>query len=116
MQDLTPLRARHDNTLTEIDLNRRLAPELYLGAVRVGRASDGRLVLDEHGTKTVDWLVRMRRLPGDQMLDARIAEGATKAKLAAPVDAMAQILLAFYRAAPISRLTAGWPLGQARAA
>lgn len=106
LQDLTPLRARHDNTLTEIDLNRRLAPGLYLGAVRVGRGQDGRLALDEHGTETVDWLVRMRRLPGDRMLDAKIAGDASEAKLTASVDALAATLLAFYGAAPISRLTA----------
>lgn len=106
LQDLTPLRARHDNTLTEIDLNRRLAPDLYLAAVRVVRTADGRLALDQPGGETVDWLVKMRRLPADCMLDTQITGGVPQASLAARIDALVPMLLAFYRAAPATRLTA----------
>jgi aminoglycoside phosphotransferase family enzyme len=106
LQDLTPLRSRHDNALTEIDLNRRLAPDLYLGAVRVGRTADGRLTFDQPGTETVDWLVKMRRLPEFLMLDAQIAGGVPKARLEESVDALVPLLLGFYRSAPPTRLTA----------
>ncbi len=106
LQDLVPLRARHDNTLTEIDLNRRLAPELYVGAVRVGRLPDRSLTLDRPGAETVDWLVKMHRLPQEQMLDTQIVGGVPEPILAARVDALMPVLLAFYRAAPKSRLNA----------
>ena len=104
-QDLSSLRARHDNTLTEIDLNRRIAPDLYRGAVRVGRARNGRLVLDDRAAETVDWLVHMRRLPADRMLDARIIAAKEKADLAASIDQVADTLCAFYRRAPRSLLS-----------
>lgn len=106
LQDLVPLRARHDNTLTEIDLNRRLAPELYVGAVRVGRLTDGSLTLDRPGAETVDWMVKMHRLPKERMLDEQIVGGVPKSVLAARIDALMPVLVAFYRAAPKSRLNA----------
>ena len=106
LQDLTPLRARHDNTLTEIDLNRRLAPDTYLGAVRVGRLDDGQVVLDDKQAETVDWLVKMRRLPGEMMLDARIGSGGSSAVLVKVLDALVLALTEFYRTAWATRLTA----------
>ena len=106
LQDLTPLRARHDNTLTEIDLNRRLAPDMYLGAVRVGRMDDGRLVLDNRAAETVDWLVRMRRLPADRMLDALIGAGTPKAELSRALGPLVPMLANFYRTASATRLGA----------
>mgnify|MGYP001827299239 FL=1 len=106
LQDLTPLRARHNNTLTEIDLNRRLAPDLYLGAVRVGRMADGTLALDQPKAETIDWLVKMRRLPADRMLDAQIAGGVPQDCLAESVDSLLPLLLEFYRTAPRTRLSA----------
>lgn len=106
LQDLTSLRARHDNTLTEIDLNRRLAPDTYLGAVRVLEQADGTLAL--HGTgRTVDWLVHMRRLPDGRMLDRMIADGAvSQDALAAQITKLGQDLSLFYRDCPPTRLTA----------
>jgi uncharacterized protein len=49
----------------ELALNRRTAPDLYLGLHRVTREPDGRLLLDGAG-ETVDWLVGMTRF--DQAL------------------------------------------------
>ena len=73
LQDLTSLRARHDNTLTEIDLNRRLAPDTYLGALRIFERPGG--VLGLHGPgQTIDWLVKMQRLSDSLMLDRIIAD------------------------------------------
>ena len=106
LQDLTSLRARHNNTLTEIDLNRRLAPDLYLGAVRVGRMADGTLALNQPKAETLDWLVKMRRLRADRMLDVQIAAGVPQDRLAESIDSLLPLLLAFYRAAPKTRLSA----------
>ena len=106
LQDLTSLQARHDNALTEIDLNRRLAPDLYLDAIRVGRRQDGQLVLDTPEAETVDWLVKMRRLPALRMLDDLLAAETPPAKLSDDVGRVVQTLVDFYQSAEVTRLKA----------
>ena len=106
LQDLTSLRARLDNCLMETDLNRRLAPKTYLGIIRVVKCSDGRLGLGTDG-KTVDWLVKMRRLPADRMLDvAATMPAKDHASLKPQVERLAQKLIAFYNDSPVSLLGA----------
>ncbi len=84
----------------EIRLNRRLAPDIYLGVVPVTQEA-GRLTLGGAGAP-VDWLVKMRRLDAHNMLDARIAAG----RLARPhLDELAAVLARFYRAAAPSFLS-----------
>ncbi|MBL0900993.1 MAG: hypothetical protein IBJ17_20160 [Reyranella sp.] len=69
----------------EIDINRRLAPEIYLGVAPV-RRRDGRLVLGDVGeaaAAAVDWLVVMRRFAQAGRLDRMAARGAgTPSRLA----------------------------------
>jgi uncharacterized protein len=56
----------------ELALNRRTAPQLYLGILAVTRAPDGTLALG--GTdQAVDWLVEMRQFPQEDLFD-RLAE------------------------------------------
>jgi uncharacterized protein len=63
----------------EVRLNlRRLAPEVYLGVVALNVGADGALALGGDG-EIVDWLVRMRRLPAERMLDRAIASGTMSA-------------------------------------
>jgi aminoglycoside phosphotransferase family enzyme len=64
--------ARRRNCLREVRLNRRLADGVYLGVVPLTMDTNGDLQLHGHG-KAVDWLVHMRRLPSDRMLDNLIA-------------------------------------------
>ena len=106
LQDLTSLRARFDNCMTEIDLNRRLAPDTYLGVVRVVRQSDGLLGLG--GTaETVDWLIRMRRLPADLMLDVVATQRSRdNAELRSSIADVADRLGAFYATCPATNLDA----------
>lgn len=94
--DLRSMEDRHRNCLEEVRLNRRLAPDIYLGAVP--------LVLDRHGTlkvsgdgSAVDWLVWMKRLPTRSLLDHAIAEGTATAKALADVGAL---LAGFYEKQP----------------
>lgn len=47
---------------------------MYLDVVPIVASSDGRLRVTGRGT-AVDWLVKMRRLPADAMLGARVASG-----------------------------------------
>ncbi len=77
LQDLTSLRARHDNCLMEVDLNRRLAPEEYLDVIPIIRRNNGHLGFGGTGEK-IDWMVKMQRLPADHMLDTIIAKHATE--------------------------------------
>ena len=90
--DLTTLAAREFNCLEEVRLNRRLAPELYFGTIALTCSRDGRLALGGGGP-IVDWLVVMRRLPAELMLDRLLAQdGLAEGQ----VDELADLLARFY--------------------
>lgn len=82
----------------EIRLNRRLAPEVYLGLVAVRRDAAGKFYLDEWESAAsdaaVDWLVKMHRLPDEATLLAKIDNGTVGQTDA---DAIAARLAEFYR-------------------
>jgi aminoglycoside phosphotransferase family enzyme/predicted kinase len=67
--DFSTVEQRRRACEAELTLNRRTAPELYLGVQEIRRRPDGRLGWGEDG-ETVDWLVVMRRFPQDRRLDA----------------------------------------------
>ncbi|HVU01301.1 MAG TPA: hypothetical protein VHE30_06100 [Polyangiaceae bacterium] len=92
--DYTTLEARRRACETELRLNRRIAPNVYLAVVPVVRHGDGLRV--EGAGAPVEWLVKMRRLPADLMLDARIAQQAVSP---AAVDHLTQTLVRFYATA-----------------
>ena len=95
-QDLTSIEARAANTETEIMLNRRLAPEIYLGAVRLTLDDSGALALDGEGT-VVDWLVHMQRLPESRMLDQLLLKGTeSQSRIKEPLVRLARQLIGFY--------------------
>jgi aminoglycoside phosphotransferase family enzyme len=71
--DFSTLAARQRTCQEEVRLNRRLARDVYLGVVPLVRRSDATLELDASG-RCVDWLVKMRRLPAEQMLDCALRE------------------------------------------
>jgi aminoglycoside phosphotransferase family enzyme len=66
--DFRTIAARRHFCEEEVRLNRRLAPDVYLGVVPLTLNAGGHLELCGAG-EPVDWLVRMRRLPGNFMLD-----------------------------------------------
>jgi len=73
----------------EIDVNRRSAPEIYLGVAPVLRRN-GSLALGEVGENTgdaVDWLVVMRRFDEEGLLDRMAARGALTPELMAALGA-----------------------------
>jgi aminoglycoside phosphotransferase family enzyme len=74
--DFRTLAARHYFCEEELRLNRRLAPNIYLGVVPL-TLHGGHLALDGGG-KVLDWLVRMRRVPGECMLLHRLKHGSLK--------------------------------------
>lgn len=61
----------------EVELNRRLAPGIYLRVVPLGRNAAGEL-MRARGARVVDWLVEMVRLPASRMLDQAILAGAIR--------------------------------------
>ena len=103
--DLRTIADRRRNCRAEVRLNRRLAPDVYLGAVPLTRDAAGRLAINGDGD-VVDWLVRMRRLPQDRMLDRIIASGLAST---INVDAIVRPLCRLYRAArPVAMSAAAY--------
>ena len=93
--DYRTLRSREAGCRNELRLNRRLAPSVYLDVVPLVIRADRTLALGAHG-RPVDWLVKMRRLPADRMLDQVLSGGAVRAAESAAVIGM---LADFYRGA-----------------
>lgn len=101
----TPARRRHFCE-QEVALNRRLAPDVYLGTLPVTRAADGRLQIGGEGER-VDTAVHMRRLPDHATLRHAWLQGDLLPDDLIPV---AHRLAAFHQAADHS------PQAQAAAA
>ena len=76
--DFSTKTARRYYCAEEVRLNRRLTHDVYLGIVPLSAGADGRLRLGVDGT-AIDWLVKMRRLPADRMLDFMIRAGTVNA-------------------------------------
>lgn len=72
--DLRSLSAREANCREELRLNQRLTESIYLRVHPLRQGSDGRLTIGGEGV-TVDWLVEMKRLPREHMLDFRLKRG-----------------------------------------
>src|SRR5436190_6978843 len=60
--DFSNVEQRHADCEAEVDLNRRLCPDLYLGLVDVVERDDGLLYMGGPGC-AVEPAVKMRRLP-----------------------------------------------------
>ncbi|MEZ5980586.1 MAG: phosphotransferase [Planctomycetota bacterium] len=77
--DQTTLARRRELCEDELRLNRRTSPSMYLGVRAVRRRADGSLHVDgatPGESEVVDFVVEMRRLPSERMLDVLIAEDA----------------------------------------
>lgn len=100
--DYAGLAARETSCREEARLNLRLAPHVYRGviALQLGAAGFALVPDDESsgtGSRTVDWLVWMRRLPSERMLDHAIVEARVTTS---DIDALGLRLAEFYRTAP----------------
>lgn len=80
----------------EVELNRRLAREVYLGVVPIVKTARGCLALDQPG-KPVDWVVKMHRLPSTKSLDVLLQAGNLNARA---VESVASRLTQFYGQLP----------------
>ncbi len=70
--DFSTLEKRHAACEAEVKLNRRTAPDIYLGCRSITRRVDGTIELEGEG-EAVDWVVVMRRFDQDLLFD-RMAE------------------------------------------
>lgn len=73
--DYSTIEARRANCAAEVRLNRRFAPEVYLGVVPLNVDPSGHLRLGGEG-QPCDWLVQMVRLPAARSLEAHIERNA----------------------------------------
>jgi uncharacterized protein len=67
--DTLSLAARHATCREELRLNRALAPGVYLDVLPLIARPAGGLHLGSADGEPIDWLLQMRRLPADRMLD-----------------------------------------------
>ena len=93
----TPER-RLDACRTELELNRRTAPSLYLGVRTITREADGRLAFDGRGP-LVDAVVEMRRFGQEHLFDAMAQKGALTPLL---LTELARRIAAFHKSAAVS--------------
>lgn len=100
--DFSTLEARRADCLEELRLNRRLAGDVYLDVVPLTRSPDGRLQLGGE-RETVDYVVKMRRLPREQMLDHALREGRASRE---DVRRFMRVLIGFYASAEAVAMSA----------
>ena len=91
--DFSTLALRQRDCEEEVRLNRRLAPDVYLGTVALTVDSFNEVRLNGDG-EPIEWLVKMRRLPRERMLDIMIR----KNRIAEPdIRHLGEILARFYQ-------------------
>jgi len=93
--DFSTVDARRVDCEAEVRFNQGLAPGVYRGVLPLTVDEAGHLYLGGSGT-AVDWLVHMRRLPLERMLDRLIEAGRVDR---ADLDRLGNVLAAFYRSA-----------------
>ncbi len=110
--DASNLSRRHVLCLEEVRLNRRLAPEVYLGVHSIVPSGRGFALGPEAplpDPDAIEYAVKMRRLPDEWMLDHLVAVGRADAKL---IHAISARLAEFHRQSATDR---GWTYGSAAA-
>jgi aminoglycoside phosphotransferase family enzyme/predicted kinase len=94
--DFSSIEARRAACEAELDINRRAAPELYLGVMPVTRGPDGKLRLGGDG-EAVDWLVHMRRFDQRTLFSKLLAAGRVDRHR---IHALTEAVCRFHQSAP----------------
>ena len=92
--DYTTLDKRHFYCQREVELNRRLCPEAYLGVVPITQ-DKGNISLEGQG-EVIEYAVKMRRLPQEAMMDGLLATNQVSPQM---VTSVAQKLVVFHQRA-----------------
>lgn len=95
--DFSTLEARYLDCREELRLNRRLATDVYLELVPLGVDAYGQIRLEVQD-QIIDWLLKMRRLPAERMLDNLIRTAQVQE---ADIRRVAQTLSRFYNEAAL---------------
>jgi aminoglycoside phosphotransferase family enzyme len=72
--DFSTEEARRKDCMEELRLNRRLTSGVYIEVAALTLDKEGKLRISSENGAAVDWLVKMRRLPAQRMLDVMIRE------------------------------------------
>jgi aminoglycoside phosphotransferase family enzyme/predicted kinase len=99
--DYSTLQKRLQYCQEEVRLNRRLAPDVYLGVVPI-RVFDGEFVLGDGGTSgaIVEYAVKMRRLDEERILDQLITKGLARTN---EIRSIAETVARFHASSPSNR-------------
>jgi uncharacterized protein len=95
--DYTTLEKRHYYSKREVELNRRLCAEAYLGVVSITKQK-GRYIMEGKG-EAEEYAVKMRRLPQDAMMDALLAKNKVTPEM---VGGVAKTVADFHKRAATS--------------
>lgn len=100
--DFSTLTARREACRSEVELNARTAPEIYLGVAAVRRGPDGQLALDEVGKpvsgEPIEWLVVMRRFDEKLTFDKLADQGSLRPEW---IDALIDNVIALHSEAGV---------------
>jgi len=92
--DYTTLDKRHFYCQREVELNRRLCPDAYLGVVPISR--DKGNISIEGQDEVIEYAVKMRRLPQQAMMDGLLANNQVSPQM---VTNVAEKLVEFHQRA-----------------
>jgi aminoglycoside phosphotransferase family enzyme/predicted kinase len=92
----TPER-RREACEAEVRVNRRTAPDIYKGVLKITRRAGGELAIGGDGP-VVDWLVEMRRFDQDTLFDRLARKGALKRAM---MEDLADAIAAFHGKAEV---------------
>jgi len=98
--DYSTLEKRRHFCAEEIRLNRRLAPDTYLGVVGIGRAGKEFFFEPDSTANAMEYAVKMKRLPDEWMLSSLLARGAFDTN---SFSAIAKKLAAFHLQASVEK-------------
>ncbi|MBN1381706.1 MAG: AAA family ATPase [Deltaproteobacteria bacterium] len=94
--DFTTLEKREHYCREELRLNRRLAPQIYLDVVGLAENDQGDLIWAADGDRIVEYCVKMKKMPHDNMLKKMLAEGKADPSV---MEAVARKVAAFHESA-----------------
>ncbi len=92
--DYTTLDKRHFYCQREVELNRRLCPDAYLGVVPISQ-DRGNISIEGQG-EIIEYAVKMRRLPQEAMMDVLLANNQVSSQM---VTSVAHKLVEFHQRA-----------------
>jgi len=98
--DYSTLEKRRHFCAEEIRLNQRLAPDTYLGVIGIGRAGKNFFFEPDANANAVEYAVKMKRLPDEQMLSSLLARDAFDTNC---LSAIAKKIAAFHAQAPVEK-------------